>query len=260
MRLNDVVRLATGLACAAAFVTAQAQSVKINGREIPQSRIDAAVKLRVAQGQPDSPQLRETVREVLINQEIISQEAVRKGLDKNSEVAAAIDLNRKEILVNAYLNDYLKANPLTDDVMRKEFERIKPQIPTREYKSHHILVDAEAEAKEIIAQIKQGGNFEKIAAEKSKDGGTKGRGGDLDWAPAATYVKPFADALVKLKKGQMTETPVQTNHGWHVIRLDDERPTKVPSFDEAKPQLQQLMRNQMVQKAVADLRAKAKVE
>jgi len=260
MKLLRYAMLAAGLVCVAIAASAHAQGVKVNGKAIPQSRLDAAVKNRIAQGQPDSPQLRESVKDALINQEIIAQEALRKGLDKNSEVAAAIEINRKDILVNAYIQDYLKAHPLTDDAMRQEYERIKPQIPTKEYKPRHILVGAEAEAKEIIALIHKGGNFEKLAAERSNDPGSKVNGGDLDWGPSGRYVKPFADALVKLKKGQVTDAPVQTQFGWHVIRLDDERATKVPSFDEAKPQLQQMMRQQMVQKVVADLRAKAKIE
>ena len=139
----------------------------------------------------------------------------------------------------------MRTNPVNDETMRKEYERIKPTIPAKEFKARHILVEKEDEAKEAIALIKKGGSFEKIAAEKSKDTGSKGRGGDLDWGPAARYVKPFGDALAKLKKGQMTDVPVQSEFGWHVIRLDDERATKVPTFEEAKPQLQQGMQGQI---------------
>src|SRR4051812_36048551 len=133
-------------------------------------------------------------------------------------------------------------------------------MPAKESHVRHILVDKEDDAKNLIAQIKKGASFEKLAAEHSTDPGSKARGGDLDWAPAERYVKPFADAVTKLKKGQLTEAPVHTDFGYHVIRLDDERATKVPSFEEAKPQLQQLVQNQIVQKQIQDLRAKAKVE
>jgi len=124
----------------------------------------------------------------------------------------------------------------------------------------HILVEKEDEAKNIIAQIRKGGSFEKLAGEHSKDPGSKARGGDLDWAPAERYVKPFAEAVTRLKKGAMTDAPVQTDFGFHIIRVDDERATKIPNFDEAKPQLQQLVQGQVVQRAIADLRGKAKVE
>jgi peptidyl-prolyl cis-trans isomerase C len=261
MKPYQSLRMATLLATGALLAfPAQAQSVKVNGKEIPPSRIEAAVKNRVAQGQPDTPQLRSQVADALVNQEIIAQEATRRGLDKNAEVLAQIEITRQDILVNAYLQDYLRNNPVTDDMLRKEYDRLKPQFPAKEYRARHILVDNEEEAKSLIAQIKKGANFDKLANEKTKDPGSKGKGGQLDWSPAEQYVKPFGEALAKLKKGQMTEAPVQSNFGWHVIRLDDERATKIPSFEEAKPQLQQMVRNQSVQKAVMDLRSKAKIE
>ncbi len=253
--------LAAALACSAALAcTAQAQGVKVNGKEIPASRIEAVVKSQIAQGRPDTPDLRNNIREELINREIVAQEALKKGIDKQSDVAAQIDFTRQEILFNAYLRNHVRANPISEDVLKKEYERLKPQLPAKEYRAHHILVEKEDDAKGLIAQIKKGGNFEKLATAMSKDQGSKVKGGDLDWAPAERYVKPFGDALARLKKGQVTDTPVQTQFGWHVIRLDDERSTKIPSFEEARPELQQLMQRQLVQKVVAELRAKAKIE
>ncbi len=239
---------------------AHAQVAKVNGVEIPQARLDTILKMRAAGKQPDSPEIRTALRDTLINQEVVAQEAVKRGLQKNPEVAAQIDLQRQETLVNAFVQDYMKANPVNDDAVRKEYERIKPTIPAKEFRARHILVDKEDEAKEIIALLKKGGNFEKLATEKSKDSGSKARGGDLEWAPAEKYVKPFGDALLKMKKGQLADAPVQSNFGWHVIRLDDERAIKVPTLDEAKPQIQQMLQSQLVQKMLSDLRAKAKVE
>lgn len=261
MELKKLLCLAAALGCAVALATAvQAQSIKVNGKVVPQNRIDAGVKNRIAQGQPDSPQLREAVKEALINQEIVAQEALKKGLDKNPEVVGLIEINRQEILVNAYIQDYLRSHPVSDEALKKEYERIKTQLGGKEYKARHILVEKEDEAKEVTAQIRNGASFEKLADERSKDTGTKGRGGDLDWNVPANYVKPFADALAKLKKGQMTDSPVQSSFGWHVIRLDDERAFKAPAFEEVKANLQRGMQQQIVQKAVSDLRAKAKIE
>lgn len=237
-----------------------AQVATVNGVAIPQTRLDAILKMRAAGKQPDNAEIRTALRDTLINQEVVAQEAVKKGLHKNPEIAAQIDLQRQEILVNAFVQDYMKANPINDDVVRKEYERIKPTIPAKEFRARHILVDKEDEAKDIIAQIRKGGSFDKLAAERSKDTGSKGRGGDLDWAPAARYVKPFGDALGRMKKGQLTDAPVQSEFGFHVIRLDDERAVKVPTLDEAKPQIQQMLQSQHVQKMLSDLRAKAKVE
>ena len=253
------IALALSVAPAVAAQTAS-PAAKVNGTTIPAYRMEAAVKTRIAQGQQDTPELRKGIRDALINQEVVAQEALKKGLDKQPNVAARIELDRQMTLINAYFEDYLKKNPVTDDMLKKEYERLKPQLPPKEYRVRHILVEKEDDAKNIIAQIKKGGNFEKLAAEHSNDPGSKARGGDLDWGPAERYVKPFGEALTKLKKGQMTDVPVHTDFGYHVIRLEDERATKVPSFDEAKQQLQQLVQNQIVQKAIADLRAKAKVE
>jgi len=158
------------------------------------------------------------------------------------------------------VQDYVKNNPITDDAIKAEYERAKSQAGDKEFKARHILVKDENEAKQIIAQIKKGGSFEKIAAQKSEDPGSKAKGGDLDWAPGGRYVPAFSDALRKLKKGQMTDTPVQTQFGYHIIRLDDERPMKFPTMEEVKPQITQGLQRQAVEKMIADLRSKAKVE
>ena len=260
LRLLLVAALPFLFAAPAVGAQATPAAAKVNGVNIPQYRFEAAVKSRIAQGQADSPEMRKGIRDALINQEVVAQEAVRRGLEKQPNVAARIELDRQSALANAYFEDYLKRNPITDDMLRKEYERLKPELPAREYKVRHILVDKEDEAKNLIAQIRKGGNFEKLASEHSKDPGSKPRGGDLDWAPAERYVKPFADAVTRLKKGAMTDVPVQTDYGYHIIRVDDERATKIPSFEEAKQQLQQLVQQQTVQKAISDLRAKAKVE
>ncbi len=264
MTLSNSIRPLVIAVMIAAIPAAAAQNAppaaKVNGTSIPQYRYEAAIKSRIAQGQQDSPEMRKGIRDALINQEVVAQEAVRRGLEKQPLTAARIELDRQTALVNAYFEDYLKRNPITDDMLRKEYERLKPELPAREYKVRHILVEKEDEAKGIIAQIRKGGSFEKLAGEHSKDPGSKARGGDLDWGPAERYVKPFAEAVTRLKKGAMTDAPVQTDFGFHIIRVDDDRATKIPSFDEAKPQLQQLVQGQVVQKAISELRAKAKVE
>lgn len=257
MKLLRYAVLAAGLAMAA---TAHGQNVaRVNGVAIPQQHLDLLIKNLVAQGRPDSPEMREAIKLQMINRELMTQEAAKRGLDKNPEIAARLKFGRQDVLTNAFVQEVLKKNPVSDDAVKNEYERIKTQS-AKEYKVRHILVEKEDEAKEIIAELKKGASFEKLAAEKSKDPGSKANGGDLDWSTPSRFVKPFGDAMAKLKKGQTTDTPVHTNFGWHVIRVDDERPAKVPSFDEAKPQLQQMLQSQAVEKAIADLRAKAKIE
>jgi peptidyl-prolyl cis-trans isomerase C len=233
---------------------------KVNGVTIPQARLDAIMKEMTAQGRPDTPEVREALKQELINREIVAQEATKRGIHKKAEVVMMLDVQRQALLVNAYLQDYVKTHPINDDDLKKEYEKVKAGSPGKEYKARHILVENEDEAKQIIAQLKMGGSFDKIAADKSKDQGSKSRGGDLDWGPAGRYVPAFGQALTKLKKGEMTEAPVQTQFGWHIIRLDDERAAKFPSFEEVKPQIQAEMRQQQVQKVIGDLRGKAKVE
>jgi len=252
--------LAAALALATAAHAQGGAVAKVNGVSIPQSRADILIKEMTGQGRPDTPEMRDAIKQELINREIVAQEAVKKGLDKRPEVVTQISLQRQAVLINAYLQDYLKAHPLSDDDVKKEYERVKASAGGREYRVRHILVETEDEAKQIIAQLNKGASFEKLAGEKSKDQGSKDRGGDLDWATPARYVPAFGQAITKLKKGQLTDAPVQTQFGWHVIRLDDERPSKFPPLEEVKPQIEQQLRQQTVNKAFTDLRAKAKIE
>lgn len=251
---------AVGLLIATAASAQGGPVAKVNGVAIPQSRLEFLVKAQVAQGHQDTPELRANIRNALIEREIIAQEALRRGLDKTSDARAQLELSRQQVLIDTYVRDYVGTHPVSDEALQKDYENVKAHLGDREYKARHILVASEAEANDLITQIRKGASFEKLANEKSRDPGSKARGGELDWNIAANYLKPFADALVKLKKGQMTSTPVQTQAGWHIIRLDDERPFKAPTFEQLKPRLQQNAQQQLVQKAIAELRAKAKVE
>jgi peptidyl-prolyl cis-trans isomerase C len=231
----------------------------VNGVSIPQSRIDMRVKAATQQGQPDTPELRKSIREDMINLEVLEQEAAKLGLDKSSEVTQQIALARQTVLANAFVQDYVKNHPVSDDQLKQEYEKLKINVGTKEYKARHILVETEAEAKSIIAQLGKKAKFEKLAA-KSKDVGSAEHGGELEWAVPSNFVAPFTNAMVALKKGEYTKEPVQTQYGWHVIKLDDVRELKVPSFDELKPQLQQRMQQQIVQNAITELRDKARIE
>jgi len=243
-------------------VAAAAASTKVvvNGVTIPQSRFDAMNKELSTQGQPDNPERHQAVKEELVNREILAQAAQKRGLDKTPDVTAQMDMARQAVLVRALFEAEVKANPITDDMLKAQYEQFKASMGTNEYKVRHILVEKEDEAKAIIAEINRGGDFAKIAKEKSKDPGSKDNGGDLDWGPAGRYVKPFADAVQALPKGGTTKEPVKTDFGYHVIRVDDVRPMKVPSFAEIKEQFRQRAQQQEMQRFVADLRSKAKVE
>ncbi len=233
---------------------------KVNGVAVPKSRFDFMMQQHLQHGQADNPQTRAQVKDELVNREIVSQEAQRMGLGKSAEVQTQLDLARQEILVGAYLRDYVKKHPISDQDIEKEYDRAKAQTGDKEYKARHILVENEDQAKDLIAQLKKGASFEDLATKNTKDTGTKEKGGDLGWNVPAVFDKTFSDAMVKLDKGKFTEAPVHTRFGYHVIRLDDVRPVQFPPLAEVKPRIQQELVQRKVDEAVRGLKAKAKVE
>jgi peptidyl-prolyl cis-trans isomerase C len=245
---------------ASAAAPASGGKVVVNGVMIPQARIDAMNRELTTQGQPDTAERHNAVKDELINREVIAQAASKRGLDKNPDVAAQMEMARQAVLVRALFEDEVKKNPITDAQLEQQYVQFKGSMGTSEYKVRHILVDKEDDAKAIIAELNKGGDFAKIAKDKSKDPGSKDNGGDLDWGPSARYVKPFADAVTGMQKGQTTPAPIKTDFGYHVIRLDDVRPLQVPPFAELKEQFRQRAQQQQVQKLVVELRQRAKVE
>ena len=234
--------------------------VSVNGVSIPQAHFDAMNKEREATGQPASADVANAIREELISREVLSQAAKKKGLDKDATVAAQMDMARQAVLIRAYFDDIVKANPVTDAQLKANYEQFVAQMGDKEYKARHILVDKEDDAKAIVASLKRGEAFDKLAKEKSKDTGSKDNGGDLDWGPAGRYVPEFGNAMKALKKGETTDLPVKSPFGYHVIRLDDSRAMKVPAYDEVKDNLRQRAQQEQVAKLVQDLKSKARID
>ena len=231
---------------------------------ISSEMVDQRVKMIVAQqGQQDTPELRKAVREQMINVELISQEARKKELDKSSEVKQQVEAAKQEILANAFVQDYVKNHPVSDDEVKKEYDNLKKaNAGTKEYNVRHILVEKESEAKAIAALLKKDSkdaNFEKLAKAKSKDAGSKEHGGDLGWTSPANLVKPFADTMVTMSKGQVSE-PVQSQFGWHIIKLEDVRDVKIPALDEIKPRIAQHIQQVALKKYIDELRENAKID
>lgn len=258
MNLKFARLLALLIATAAAPVMAQNLAV-VNGKPVPSSRADALVKQMASQGQQDSPQLRAMIKEELINREILMQEANRLGLSNSPEVKNQMEMARQSIVIRALVSDYVKKNPVKDADMKAEYDKFKAQAGDKEYRARHILVEKEEDANAIIAKLKGGAKFEELA-KQSKDPGSAANGGDLDWAPPTAFVKPFSDAMVALQKGQYTTTPVKTQFGYHVIKLEDSRPAKIPAFEEVKPQIAEQLQQQKLQAYQQELRKKAKVQ
>jgi peptidyl-prolyl cis-trans isomerase C len=239
---------------------------KVNGQAIPKMVGRALIDGQIAQGKSDTDELRKAVTEELVRRTILTQEAVKNGLGQFPNVAGvktSIDgqsfLAQQGVLIGAYLNDYVRTHPVTDEQVKKEYAEISAKLGNKEYKARHILVEKEDEAKAIIAKLTKGEKIEDLAKD-SKDPGSKDRGGDLGWANPASFLPPFSAAMIKLEKGKFTETPVKSDFGWHVIQLEDTRELKLPGIEEAKAQIGQQLTQRMVQKHIDELRAKAKVE
>lgn len=245
---------------AAAALPAFAQNIAVvNGKAIPSSRVDIMAKQMAAQGQKDTPELRAMIKEELINREIMMQEADKKGVSNSAEVKNQIEIARQAIVIRALIGDFVKKNPVSDADIKAEYDKVKSQAGDKEYHARHILVEKEEDAKAIIAKLKGGAKFEDLA-KQSKDTGSAGNGGDLDWNPPAAFVKPFSDAMVALKKGEVTDTPVKSQFGFHVIKLEDTRPTKVPPLEELKPQIAEAIQQKRLQAYQQELRKGATIK
>ena len=283
MKLAAVVALtlAGAVAMPSSWAEDQTNVAVVNGVPIPQSRVDFVVKSQIqrSQGQQkDTPEFRQQVKDVLITREVIAQEAVKEGLDKNPAVQTQLDMAKQDFVIQAYFEDFIKNNQPTDEQTRAEYEKIKAQQTGNgekmEYKVRHILIKvdpnadpkkakaAEQKAKAIVAELNKanGKNFAKLASTKSDDPGTKTQGGELDWTDGSNLVKEFTDAMVKLEKGSYTKSPVKTRFGYHIILLEDVRPIAFPPYDQVKDRVQQELIKQARDKKIDELRAAAKVE
>ncbi|MDO5624739.1 MAG: peptidylprolyl isomerase [Pseudomonadota bacterium] len=251
---------------------ALAQNVAVvNGKPVPKARLDALQAQVKAQaertGRPVPAEVEQQLRDEVIAREVFMQEAERRGLQASADYRDKMELARQSVLIGELFADYQKKNPVTDAEAKAEYDRVigeqAPPAGAKEYKARHILVETEDEAKAIIAQLKKGGKFDEIAKKQSKDPGSGAQGGDLGWANPSGYVPEFADALGKLNKGQLTDAPVKSQFGYHIIRVDDVRdakPPELPSFEQVKPQITQQLQQQKLVKFQEELRAKAKVE
>ena len=248
---------AAGSAKAAAPAAGASQNVAmVNDKPITKATVDQFVQQL---GQPDTPELRDRIREQLIEREVFLQEAQKRGIADRPEVKFQGDFVRKTVIIQNLFRDEAKKRPVTDAQVQAEYDKQKAAKGDKEYHARHILVDKEDEAKDIIEQLKKGAKFEDLA-KKSKDPGSGSRGGDLGWAAPSAFVKPFSDAMVKLEKGKFTETPVQSQFGYHVILLEDVRDAQFPPFEEIKAQLTETLQNRQAQAFAEDLKKKAKIQ
>ena len=241
--------------------TAIAQNIAIvNGKAVPKARLDALAQQVAKSGRPVTPDVQQQMRDAVITREIFAQEAEKLGLMASDDYKNQMEIARQTVLITVLIDDFKKKNAVSDTELKAEYDKFAAANGGKEYKARHILVEKEADAKAIIASIKKGAKFEDIAKKQSKDPGSGANGGDLDWANPSSYVAEFTEAMLKLPKGQMTEVPVKTQFGFHIIRVDDIRNAQLPAFEELKPQIAQQLDQQRLGAYQQSLREKAKVE
>jgi peptidyl-prolyl cis-trans isomerase C len=260
---TPAARAALALTLAALLLPAAASAQNlaiVNGKAVPKARVDVLLQQAARAGQQVTPEMQGQARDQVVLREIFVQEAVKRGMAASPDFSAQLALARESLLIRELFEDYRKKNPISDEAAKAEYDKFKAQATGVEYHARHILVDKEEDAKALIAQIKAGAKFEDLAKANSKDTGSAANGGDLDFAKAESYVPEFGGALAKLKKGEMTDEPVKTQFGWHIIRLEDTREAAFPGFDEVKAQLKQRMEQAQMQRYQEELRTKAKTD
>ena len=231
----------------------------VNGVAVPQSLIDTNVKVNVAKGQKDSPELRQVIQDELVNREILAQETVRLGLDKTTEAQAQWAQVRQTFLVELLLNDYVARNPITDATLKTEYERQMAQLKDQQqYLLSLIVTSTEDQAKAVLARLRKGEAFAKLATETSLDPSKKD-GGSVGWVLPAQILPAISNVMVNLAKGALAAAPIQTSAGWNILKLEDTRPFKAPTFDEAKNEIRQMLVQKQRFEYVKKLRENAKV-
>jgi len=242
-------------------LAAQAQNVAIvNGKAVPKSRVDALVMQATKSGQPKTPELEKQARDEVVMREMFLQEAEKRGLQSTPDYKMQMEFARQQILIRELFEDYKKKNPVTDGDIQAEYDKFKAQATGTEYRARHILVEKEDDAKALIKQLNGGAKFEDVAKKNSKDPGSAENGGDLDFAKPDSYVPEFGQALTKLKKGEMTQDPIKSQFGYHIIKLEDTREAQFPPLADVKPQIEQRLSQAKLAKFRDDIRAKAKTD
>jgi len=261
MNTKFVTGFALAAALAAAVAPAVAQNVAIiNGKAVPLERVQALSQQVARAGREITPEIEKQIKDEVITREIFMQQAQKLGLQTSPDFRVQMELARQAILIRELFATYQKTNPVTDDEIKAEYDKFAAANAGKEYRASHILVDSEAQAQAILAQLAKGGNFAEIAKSTSKDTGSGARGGDLDWAPASNYVPEFAQALMALEKGKLSAAPVKSQFGFHIIRLDDMREAQLPALQDLKPQIKQQLEQNKLAQYQQDLRAKARIE
>jgi len=235
----------------------------VNGAPITQGLLDLNIKAAVSQGQKDTPQLQQAIKEELINRTLIAQEATRQGLDKEIDFRDQYTQLKQSLLLQAFLEEHFKKNPITEAQLLEEYEKQKQVMgggtTVPQYQLSQIVLGTESEAIAVIGRLQNGESFAKVAKEISRDAGTKSQGGVVGWVMAPQVATPIADVMVNLQKGSFSTTPIKLQGAFVVIRVDDIRSSKIASFKDSKNQIRQALIQKYLSDSIKKLRESAKV-
>jgi peptidyl-prolyl cis-trans isomerase C len=240
---------------------APAPVATVNGTVISRAEYDIYLK-SLLQGRPSADltaEQRGQVLDQMISMNLLAAQATKDGLDKDPDVAARLNVLRTRVLADAASENFLKGKEPTEAELRAEYDSAVAAMDKTEYHARHILVASKEKAEQLIKKIKGGAKFEDVAKAESTDG-SKTNGGDLGWFTLTRMAKPFGDAVKGLKKGEMTSEPVQTQFGWHVIKLEDTREVAPPPFEQVKQQVTNGAMQKKLQAHVDSLKQNAKIE
>jgi peptidyl-prolyl cis-trans isomerase C len=273
MNATKTLKLAVSVASILTTLTAAAQqapaasaaapvslTMKINGQASSADRGELLLREQLARGVADTPQVRNAIRETLINQAIMAQEAVKQSLDKQAIVKARMELAQELTLAQAWQQKAMQDAQVSDAEVQAEYQAQVKALGTQEFQLRHVLVADEKTAQQVLSKIKGGAKFEAVALESSRDPGTRDKGGLSDWVPEARLSPAILQAVQGLKNGQLAAQPVQTPAGWQVLKLEDKRALTPPKLEAVAPQLKSALAQKQVQAKLAAMRAAAKVE
>lgn len=269
MNLKNINLAAVMMLCLATpFAFAENQSkvqlaepyVTINGIVQPNARAEILLRERLSRGVQDSPQLRDGVRDLLINWSLMEQAAIKADLDKEPLVQAQVDIAIQNVLAQAWQLKILSALTINDDEIKAEYDKQISRLGDKEYLIRHILVADVSTAKLLIEKLQSGSKMADLAGEYSRDTATQGKGGLTDWTSMVNFLPAIADVVPSLTKGQFTQKAVQTDLGWHILQLDDIRPFKAPTFESLKPQLTQIIARKSLEAQIKKMRDAATIK
>ena len=236
----------------------------VNGVPITQGLFNLNLQAALAQGQKDTPQLRESIKSELINRQLIAQDVVKQGLDKEVDLQDQITQLRQNLYLQVLIEDHLQKNPITNEKLKEEYEKQKQYLgggsdQATQYKISQIILKSESEAIATVGRLQNGDSFAKVAKEASLDNATKAQGGSLGWVSPAQLASPIADVVRTLGKGGFNKTPIKLSNAWVIVQVEDTRSSKIPSFDASKNQLRQAIIQQYLAETIKRLRETARV-